>query len=155
MVSGRALAHLTVTLPGMALYLIVLPRVYGLPALGKPSELLLLAAPFALATSLLGQAVGARLKSTEAPVLLFIALSTPLLFLVGFAWPREAIPDPVLAAGSIFPSEFAIDGLLRVNQTGAGVHDVVRDWRGLWLLTAVYFALAVFSARLERRSGHG
>jgi ABC-2 type transport system permease protein len=61
----------------------------------------------------------------------------------------------VLAAGSIFPSEFAIDGLVRLNQTGAGLNELRRDWAGLWCLTAMYFALAVLSARFQRRAAHG
>jgi ABC-2 type transport system permease protein len=61
----------------------------------------------------------------------------------------------VLAAGSIFPSEFAIDGLVRLNQTGAGLHELGRDWGGLWCLTGVYFVLAVLSARFQGRSAHG
>jgi ABC-2 type transport system permease protein len=33
---------------------------------------------------------------------------------------------------------------------------VVHDWRGLWCLTIVYFALAVISAALmKRRRAHG
>ena len=112
----------------------------------------MLATPFVLATSLLGQAVGARFRNPETPVILFIALSIPLLFLVGFAWPREAIPEPVLAVGSMFPSEFGIDGLVHVNQTGASLREVHRDWRGLWCLTGVYFVLAVASALFSRRS---
>ena len=154
-VLGRTLAHLTLTIPVLLLYLIVLPRVYGLPALGNPGELLVLVTPFVLATSLLGQAVGARFRNPETPVILFIALSIPLLFLVGFAWPREAIPEPVLAAGSMFPSEFGIDGLVHVNQTGASLREVGRDWRGLWCLTGVYFVLAVASARFQRGPVHG
>jgi ABC-2 type transport system permease protein len=154
-VLGRALAHLTLAIPALLLYLIVLPRMYGLPALGQPGELFVLAAPFVLATSLLGQAVGAQFRNAETPVLLFLGLSIPLFFLVGFAWPREAIPGSVLAAGSIFPSEFAIDGLVKLNQTGASLHEVGRDWGGLWCLTGVYFVLAVLSARFQRRSVHG
>jgi ABC-2 type transport system permease protein len=154
-VLGRALAHLLLAIPALLLYLIVLPRIYGLPALGRPGQLLVLATPFILATSLLGQAVGARFRSAETAVLLFIGLSIPLLFLVGFAWPREAMPESVLAVGSIFPSEFAIDGLVRLNQTGAGLHELGRQWGGLWCLTAVYFVLAVVSARFQRRSVHG
>jgi ABC-2 type transport system permease protein len=154
-VLGRTLAHLTLSLPVLALYLIVLPHVYGLPALGRPGELLVLATPFVLATSLLGQAVGARFRNPETAVLLFIGLSIPLLFLVGFAWPREAIPELVLAAGSVFPSEFGIDGLVHLNQTGASLHEIGRDWGALWCLTAVYFVLAVVSARFHRRPLHG
>jgi ABC-2 type transport system permease protein len=155
LVFGRALAHLSMAIPSLLLYVIVLTRFFGLPALGKPAELLVLATPFVLATSLLGQAVGARFKSPESPVLLFIAMGLPLLFLVGFAWPREAIPDAVLAFGSIFPSEFAIDGFLRLNQTGADLHEIGRDWRGLWVLVAVYFVLAILSARFQGKSAHG
>jgi ABC-2 type transport system permease protein len=155
MVLGRTLAHLTLSIPVLALYLIVLPHVYGLPTLGRPAELLVLATPFVLATSLLGQAAGARFQNPETPVLLFIGLSIPLLFLVGFAWPREAIPELVLAAGSIFPSEFGIDGLVHLNQTGASLHEIGRDWRALWCLTAVYFVLAVVSARFHRRPVNG
>jgi len=153
-VLGRALAHWILAIPALLLYLIVLPRLYGLPALGRLGELLALATPFVLATSLLGQAVGARFRNPETPVLLFLALSIPVFFLVGFAWPREAIPDPVLALGSIFPSEFAIAGLVSVNQTGAGLHDVARDWAGLWCLTCVYFVLALLSVRFQRASVH-
>ena len=152
-VLGRALAHLTLVIPALLLYLVVLPRMYGFPALGRLGDLFVLGAPFVLATSLLGQAVGARFKNPETPVLLFLALSIPSFFLVGLSWPREAIPASVLAAGSIFPIEFAIDGIVGLNQTGARLHEVARDWGGLWCLTGVYFVLALLSARFRRRSG--
>jgi len=154
-VLGRAVAHLTLYIPPLLLYLVVLPRSYGLPALGQPGQLLMLAAPFILATSLLGQAVGARFKYSETPMLLFLGLSIPLFFLVGFSWPREAIPESVLAAASIFPSEFAIDGLVRVNQMGAQLDEIGRDWGALWCLAGVYCILALLSARARRRVVHG
>src|SRR5262249_39245634 len=152
---GRAFAHLTLALPVLALYLIVLPHVYGLPALGRPAELFAMAAPFILAVSLLGQTVGARFRNPETAVLLLIAMSLPLFFLVGFAWPRDAIPQPVLDFASIFPSEFGIDGLVRVNQTGASLHEAGRDWHALWFLAGLYFVLAVVSARFYRKPLHG
>src|SRR5258705_6558273 len=37
-VLGRGIAHLTIYLPALALYLVVLPRVYGFSALGHPLE---------------------------------------------------------------------------------------------------------------------
>ena len=99
---------------------------YGLPALGNPGELFALVTPFVLATSLLGQAVGARFRNPETPVILFIGLSIPLLFLVGFAWPREAIPKSVLAAGYVFPGDFAIDGL---ENSALSLSDLLHDFR--------------------------
>ena len=62
----------------------------------------------------------------------------------------------MLAAGYIFPADFAIDGIVRIDQLGASLWEVARDWRGLWFLAIVYFALAVISAALvKRRQVHG
>jgi ABC-2 type transport system permease protein len=155
-VLGRGIAHLTIFLPALALYFIVLPRFYGFSTLGQPLQLFALASLFTLATSFMGQAAGAWFKHAETPTLIFLGTSLPQLFVTGFSWPREAIPAPVLAAGYIFPSDFAIDGIVRINQLGASLWEVARDWRGLWCLAIVYFVLAVMSAALvKRREVHG
>jgi ABC-2 type transport system permease protein len=91
-------------------------------------------------------------KHPETPTLIVLGTSLPQLFLTGFSWPREAIPKSVLAAGYIFPSDFAIDGIVRIDQLGASLWEVMRDWRGLWALAIIYFGLAVMSAALTRRT---
>jgi ABC-2 type transport system permease protein len=155
-VLGRGIAHLTLFLPVLTLYLVVLPRVYGFSALGNPLQLFALASVFVLATSFMGQAVGAWFKRPESPTLIFLGTSLPQFFLTGFAWPREAIPETVQAFGAIFPSDPATDGIVRINQLGASLWEVARDWRGLWILALAYFALAVMSAALiKRRHAHG
>jgi ABC-2 type transport system permease protein len=151
-VLGRGVAHLTIYLPALALYFIVLPRIYGFSTLGQPLQLFALASLFVLATSFMGQAAGAWFKHPETPTLIFLGTSLPQLFLTGFSWPREAIPERAQAVGYIFPSDFAIDGLVRIDQLGASLWEVARDWRGLWVLALVYFALAVISAALVKRS---
>ena len=155
-VIGRGVAHLTIYLPALLLYFIVLPRFYGFSTLGQPLQLFALAALFALATSFMGQAAGAWFKHPETPTVIFLGISIPQLFLTGFSWPREAIPKSAQAVGYIFPSDFAIDGIVRINQLGASLWEVVRDWRGLWCLAVIYFALAMMSAFLaKRRQAHG
>ena len=155
-VLGRGVAHLTIFLPSLALYFIVLPRFYGFSTLGSPLQLFALAALFTLATSFMGQAAGAWFKKPETPTLIFLGTSLPQLFLAGFSWPREAIPEQVQAVGYIFPSDFAIDGLVRIGQLGASLWEVMHAWRGLWLLTGVYFVLAVISAIIvKRREAYG
>jgi ABC-2 type transport system permease protein len=150
-VLGRGIAHLTLYLPPLALYFVVLPRFYGFSVLGSLLQLFTLASVFILATSFMAQAVGAWFKRPEMPLLIFLATSLPQFFMTGFAWPREAIPAPVLAFGRIFPADLAIDGTVRINQLGASLWDVAHDWAGLWLLAAVYFVLAVLSAHLVKR----
>jgi ABC-2 type transport system permease protein len=155
-VLGRGIAHLTLYLTPLALYLVVLPRIYGFSTLGSLLQLFALASVFVLATSFMGQAVGAWFKRPETPTLIFLGTSLPQLFLTGFSWPREAIPKPVQAFGRIFPSDWAIDGIVRIDQLGASLWEVAHDWRGLWILALVYFALAVMSTALvKRRHAHG
>jgi ABC-2 type transport system permease protein len=154
-VVGRGIAHLTIYLPALALYLIVLPRFYGFSALGHLPQLLALGTVFLLATSFMGQAIGALFTRPENATLLLLATSLPQFFTAGFAWPREAIPDAAIALGRIFPADFAIDGLVRINQLGASIWEVAHDWLGLWCLALAYFALAVISAlAVKRGQGH-
>ena len=150
-VFGRGVAHLTIYFPAMALYFIVLPRFYGFSTLGHPLQVFALASVFVLATSFMGQAAGAWFTRPETPTLVFLATSLPQFYLAGFAWPREAIPKPVLAAHYVFPADFAIDGIVRIDQLGASLSEVAHDWRRLWLLAIVYFLLAAMSAYLVTR----
>jgi ABC-2 type transport system permease protein len=151
-VFGQALAHLCFAAPGLALYLIVLPRVYGFSTLGRLQDLVLMAVPFVLSVSFLAQFVSAWFTRRETAVLLFIAVSLPLFFQVGVSWPVEAIPDFIRAASQALPSTSAIDGLVRINQMGASVMDVRRDWTTLWILTIVYGLLAVLATHLASRN---
>jgi ABC-2 type transport system permease protein len=145
---GQALAHLCLAMPGIALYLIILPRIYGFSTLGGLVDLLLLVLPFVLSVSFLAQFISMWFKRRETAVVLFIAVSLPLFFMVGVSWPVDAIPDFMRSASRVFPSTSAIDGLVRVNQMGATLRDVSRDWMALWALTVLYGLLAVAGARL-------
>jgi ABC-2 type transport system permease protein len=156
-VLAQALAHLLLVLPGFALYLVVLPRLYGFSANDRVLDLLVLAIPFILSVSFLGQFIGSWFKRRETAVLLLIAVSLPLFFLVGVAWPPEAIPPALRTASFVFPSTSGIDALVRVNQMGASFGDVFHDWTRLWLLTAIYAVLAIGASRLSAAgaSRHG
>jgi ABC-2 type transport system permease protein len=64
------------------------------------------------------------------------------------SWPLEAVPEGLRIFSGIFPSTAGIDGLVRLNQMGATLADVSKDWTHLWLLAAVYAGLTVLSARI-------
>jgi ABC-2 type transport system permease protein len=144
---GRGLAHLTIYASALALFFVVLPRIYGFSTLGRVADLALFAVPFVLATSFMGQAAGSFFKHRETAVLVFVATTLPQFFLVGVSWPREMIPPLLEQLRRIFPSESAIDGLVRIGQMGARLGEVRADWLYLWLLTAVYFALTAAASR--------
>ena len=120
------------------LYLFILPRFYGFSAMAPPLTLALLAVPYILAISFLGQCLGALIIRPEAAVLLLIGISLPLFFLVGIAWPRDVIPHLLARAADFIPSSAGIDALLRANQMGASLADLHSQLSTLWLLVAVY-----------------
>ena len=154
---GQAVAHLCLALPGLALYLIVIPRIAGFSTLGGALDLLAMAIPFVLSVSFLAQFASLWFQRRETAVLLFIAASLPLFFTVGVSWPVEAIPDVIREVSRAFPSTSAIDGLVRINQMGASLHDVAKDWAFLWALVALYGALTICAALVfrKREVGHG
>jgi ABC-2 type transport system permease protein len=80
-------------------------------------------------------------------VLVFVATTLSQFFLVGVSWPREMIAPALDQLRRIFPSESAIDGLVRIGQMGTSLSEVRLDWLYLWLLTAIYFVLAVAASR--------
>jgi ABC-2 type transport system permease protein len=152
-VLGQGIAHLLLVLPGATLFFVVLPRLYGFSATAHLLDLLAMAIPFILSVSFLGQFVGMWFERRETAVLLFIASSLPLIFLVGVSWPVEAIPPAVRWASLIFPSTSAIDGIVRINQMDARLADVFTDWTILWGLVILYGALAMAAARISSREG--
>jgi ABC-2 type transport system permease protein len=149
---GQGLAHLCLAVPGLALYLIILPRLYGFSTLGRLADLILMAVPFVLSVSFLAQFVSAWFRRRETAILLFIAVSLPLFFQVGVSWPVEALPDFIRAASRVFPSTSGIDGFVRINQMGASILEVRRDWTTLWILTVVYGVLATASTVIVARN---
>ena len=85
-------------------------------------------------------------------VVLFTSL--PLVFLAGFAWPVEALPEWLRAAAPLIPSTSAIPAYLRLTRMGAGLADVARESAALWALAAMYFpAACAAEAILARRAG--
>jgi ABC-2 type transport system permease protein len=119
--------------------------------MGRPLDLLAMAVPFVFSVSFMAQFIGAGFKRRESAVLLFMAVALPLFFMVGVSWPLEALPAALRDASRIFPSTSAIDGLIRINQMGASLHDVWRDWATLWVLTGIYGVLAALATSLTSR----
>lgn len=148
---GRGFAHLAIYVPALALFLFVLPRIYGFSTLGHLPDIAAFAVPFILATSFMGQAAGCFFRHRETAILVFVATTLPQFFLVGVSWPREMIPPLLDQLRRVFPSESAIDGLVRINQMGARLVELRADWLYLWLLAAAYFLLAWAAARRRAR----
>jgi ABC-2 type transport system permease protein len=89
------------------------------PQAPRLAEMLCVAALFALACSafglFLGQCFGVRERGMQ--VLLFSSI--PMLFVSGFPWPAEALPEPIATLRWLLPCTPGIQASLAVNQLGA------------------------------------
>ena len=143
-VLGKACAYLPVYFVMGYWVFFVVPRIFSMTQIGGRTELLLFLFPFLLASVFLAIAMSFLSREREAPFLLFVFTSVPLMFISGISWPKSAIPDYLLWLGKLFPSTFGIDGFVKINNAGATLSEVLPEYVSLWILALVYLCLACF-----------
>lgn len=150
-VLGKACAYLPVYFVMGYWVFFIVPRIFNMTQIGGRAELMLFLFPFLLASVFLAIAVSFLSREREAPFLIFVFTSVPLMFISGISWPKSAIPDYLLWLGKLFPSTFGIDGFVKINNAGATLSEVLPEYAGLWILAAVYLCLACFLYYREMR----
>lgn len=139
---GRACAYLALYTLHILFYMFIVYGVYRFPVRGRPMDVLLFLLPFVIAVILLGFAMSTLFRRRETAMQVLLFTSIPALFLSGFSFPFETIPQWLRTVAYVFPSTAGIRGFLRVNQMGADLHAVRHEWWILWGLCSVYFGLA-------------
>ncbi|MFK0161240.1 ABC transporter permease [Rhizobium sp. NPDC090279] len=150
-VAGKLLAYLILEAVVAPFYLIVIPYLYNIPRLGTPLSIFTFALPFVLAVSALGLVIASLFRSPLTVQLVSAALGIPFLFLAGFSWPIEAMPPFLHAIATVLPSTSAINGIVAVSQLGAPLPYVRQAFLTLWILAAVYVAIAILLESRSRR----
>lgn len=153
-VAGRMLAYLFLEAFVLSFYLVVLPYLYGIPRLGSVSSLTVVALPFVIAVASLGMIAAKLFRSPVVVQMVAAAIGMPFMFLAGFSWPLEAIPEPLRTMALILPSTSAIHAIVNVGQMGASLADVCRQLSILGSLAAIYFSLAVLLEAYEAKRKH-
>jgi len=108
---------------------------------------------YAVAISALGVSVGCWMGERERALQVVAALSVPLLFMSGFAFPIESMPQPVVELAYLLPSTHGIQGLLKFNQMGASWREAQPEVLGLVVLILLYCVLGWLLARWRARGG--
>ncbi|KFE34245.1 MULTISPECIES: ABC transporter permease [Rhodobacterales] len=150
--AGRGLAWLVIYAALLPLFLVALPRAYGLPWLGDLRLVAALGLPFVLATGLMAQLIAALLKRTEVIQPVLLAMGLPLFFLSGFSWPIEAIPPALQAIAAAIPATPMIDAYTQLASMGATGPELATAIRHLWILAALFGLGAALAARSARPS---
>jgi ABC-2 type transport system permease protein len=149
-ISGKAAAYLSLYAVHAIYYFFVVFGIYGFPQRGTTFTIMLFLLPFLMSIILLGLTLEGLFPRRETAIQVLLVTSLPAVFLAGFSWPVEAIPGWLRLSSFLIPSTAGIEGFLRINEMGASLHDVRKEWLILWWLCVLYFLLAC--ALVHRRS---
>jgi len=137
----------------LAFYMLVLVmRWFGFPQQGNVTHVLAFVVPFLLSVIFLGLFLATFFKNREMSMIVLLFTSVPLIFLSGFSWPWESFPAGFEWLARFVPSTHAVRGFLKINQMGTSLFEAAREWFQLWILTFVFFVLAVW--RMQRIINH-
>ena len=70
--------------------------------------------------------------------------SIPFIFLSGFSWPIESMPQWQVLMSYLIPSTHAIKGFVDLSQKGSEFSDVFHYWINLWAVLLLYLTTASF-----------
>lgn len=89
-------------------------------------------------------------KPYQATVIILLS-SLPLIFLLGFIWPLEAIPAPIQTLVQFIPVFHGVNALLRLNEMGADFQSIFHYFKNLLMLGVLYTLLAYLAIYLRSR----
>lgn len=123
------------------------------PRAGRLSNLLLFGLLFALTVGALSVLLATLFRTRERSAQLLLATALPMLFVSGLSWPVEALPPALQALRWLLPSTPGIQGLIALNQLGAGLAEVRNE--ALALLAMLLLSIAGGLWRWCARPGPG
>jgi ABC-2 type transport system permease protein len=138
-VMGKGLSYFMVYSIISVYVLCVVPRIFSLNQIGQPDTLILFMLPYLAACIFFAMTASIAIRNRETCMLIFVFTSVPLLFISGISWPGAAIPAFWKYVSYIFPSTFGINGFVRINNMGATLNEVTREYQILWLQAGFYF----------------
>lgn len=150
-VIGKAAAYVMLYIPVTIYVLRFIPWMFHLPAYGSATDYLLFIFPMLLASAMLGQALAPLMKERENSFMVLVVTSVVFLFLSGLTWPRYAMSPLWTLVGDAVPATWGVEGFIRINSNAASLADNSHPWAMLWLLTGIYFVIAVIAQRYSCR----
>lgn len=140
---GKAMAFLMLYV-GLIIYLLyIVPYIFSYPQNGSLWDIFLLSLPYLLSVIFMGMSLQVVSRERESVFLLIVFTSVPMLFLSGVLWPTFAMSAPLQFISACLPSSWAMQAFVRMNANAATLSDVSHEYYMLWILTAVYFLLAL------------
>jgi len=148
---GRSFAYFVLYMAIAAVDLILIPRIFGLPHLGRNWDIMLFCVPFILSTIFFSLMCGSFQKERETGMVTCLFTSMIFMFLSGISWPRENMSAIWQFVGDLIPATWGMHGYVHIHSMGATLLTTINEYNMLWLLTALYFIICVFIYAVRAR----
>ncbi len=142
-ISGKALCFFMIFAVMAAYNTLAVPHIFKFTSMLHATDMLMFMLPYLMACIFFAMTVSFAVRYREDVMLIVVFSSVPMLFLSGVSWPQSSIPEFWQWVSSLIPSTFGIRGFVRMNTMGAGLGDVMPEYKALWIQTAVYFAITI------------
>lgn len=150
--AGRALCFMLIYFPITLFDLWLIPHWFGMPQLGRPTDVMMLVLPYVIAITCFAMTMGNLFARERLSMLLCcLFFSVILFFLSGVVWPQSNMPRFWLVFSYLFPSTPGIQGFVRISSMGATLAQVRGEYLALWVQVGVYFVTACLSLRFIKR----
>ncbi|PAF41228.1 ABC transporter permease [Helicobacter sp. 11S03491-1] len=134
------------------LYFGVLFQLYGIHIQANAISFWCFGIMFILCCASFGVLFGLLVKNPVLPTQIVLISSLPLVFMMGFIWPVELLPDWVVWFVRFIPAFSGINGLVRINQMGADLVLVMEYFYWLLGLFISSLVISVFVISLKRKT---
>ena len=139
---GRSAAYFVLYMALGALDLILIPRLFGLPHIGNPTDILRFMVPYLLAVIYFSMCISVFTRNRETGLVTLISSTLIFLFIAGVSWPQQMLPKAWLYLSYFIPYTWGVHGYLHISSMGATLACTSKEYYALWILSAVYFVLA-------------
>lgn len=148
---GMLFAFFTIALINTLYFFVVATRFQEYSQVADPVTLLAFSGIFSLCISAFALLISQAFKTRERGLQMLLITSVPMLFMSGYSWPAESLPDTLYYLRWLLPTTSGIHGFVSINQLGASITEVGHEFLTLCALALLFMTvgLALFS-----RSSH-
>ena len=127
----------------------IIYTIFSIPIRASLPIIYLFSLPYLTSVIFLGIAISSLFKRREDSTIFLVLLSVPALMLSGLSFPMEGFSDFYQQLAKLLPSTSGITGFVKLIQMEASFNDVLNNWYHLWILTILYFIIAVITLKVR------
>lgn len=146
---GMLAAFFVVAFLNSCYFFLLATRFQNYASADHMASLLAFAALFSLCVAAFAMVLGGLFKTRERGLQVLLITSVPMLFMSGYSWPVEALPEALAYARWVLPTTSGIHGFVSISQLGASFGDVLWEAATLGVLAVAFVLIGLGLYRIK------